>query len=275
MTFVETTAGPIEVEEHGTGDVPVFLVGGLAMNASVWRKVIAEADGLRCVTMTQPLGSHRRPMKPDADLSLAGLARIQGEVMAALELRDVVLVGNDSGAFLATAVAEQERLAGLVVTTCEAFDRFPPGLPGRSLAMAARVPGAMALVLQSLRPVALRSTPTAFGWMAKHGIPAEVTGEWIDPMLRDARVRNDLRAYLLQSTRAEMVAATAGLVAFRKPSCVVWTPEDKVMDPSHGRRIADLLPSAEYHDIRDSYTLIPEDQPGRLVKIIRDFVGKL
>lgn len=274
-TYVDTTAGPIEVAEHGAGGPTFFLVGGLAMNASVWRKVIAAAPDLHYVTMTQPLGSHRRPMKPGADLSLHGLARIQGEVLAEFGLRDVVLVGNDSGAYFSTAVAQQERLAGLVVTSCEAMDHFPPGLPGRSLAAAARVPGALDLVLQTLRPAALRGTPTAYGWMAKHGIPTEVTGEWIQPMLRDPLVCRDLRCYLLQATRAEMIAATLGLREFRKPACVVWTPEDKVMDPSHGRRLAELLPDAEYHEVPDSYTLIPEDQPERLAAILADFAGRL
>lgn len=222
--------------------------------------------------MTQPLGSHPHPMKPDADLTLAGLARIQGEVMAAMNLSDVVLVGNDSGAFLATAVSEIDRLAGLCVTTCEAFDRFPPGVPGRSLAIAARIPGAVSILVQTLRSAVLRRTPTSYGWMAKHGIPTKVTDEWISPLLSDSRIRADLVNYLKTSRVDEMVAATEALATFTKPALVVWTPEDKVMDPTHGQRIANLLPNSSYHEIANSYTLIPQDQPEDLARLIHDFV---
>lgn len=275
MRYVDTTSGPIEVAQHGDSGRAVFFVGGLAMDASVWRKVIAALPDLRCVTMTQPLGSHRRPMRPDADLTLGGLARIQGEVMAALDLREAVLVGNDSGAFLATAVAEQQRLAGLVVTTCEAFAHFPPGLPGRSLASAARIPGAMSLVAQTLRVGAFRRAPTAYGWMSRTGIPDDVTSAWVRPLLEDPAVRRDLVTYLRTSSAAEMEKATRDLAGFAKPALVVWTPQDRVMDRSHGRRIADLLPSSTYEEITDSYTLVPEDQPEKLARSIRSFVERL
>ena len=44
-----------------------------------------------------PLGSHRRPMNPDADLSLLGMGRIVAELIERLELDDVTLVFNDWG----------------------------------------------------------------------------------------------------------------------------------------------------------------------------------
>ena len=44
---------------------------------------------------TLPLGAHRTPMKPNADLSLTGLAHLVDELLERLNLRDATLVNND------------------------------------------------------------------------------------------------------------------------------------------------------------------------------------
>jgi pimeloyl-ACP methyl ester carboxylesterase len=54
----------------------------------------------------------------------------------------------------------------------------------------------------------------------------------------------------------------------------VWATEDRIMPPEHGRRLAEIFPEARLVEIADSYTLIPEDQPGELARAIREFVPK-
>jgi len=79
MPDVTLSAGALSYEDSG-GDGPVVvMVGGLAMDALMWRKVVAElSPAHRCLVLTLPLGSHRQPMKPDSDLSTRGLARLGG-----------------------------------------------------------------------------------------------------------------------------------------------------------------------------------------------------
>src|SRR3954471_6847452 len=77
MAELELAAGRIEYEDTG-GDGPVLLFQhGLAMGGSEWRDVVADlrADH-RCVVPELPLGSHRRPMRADADLSFDGLTAL-------------------------------------------------------------------------------------------------------------------------------------------------------------------------------------------------------
>src|SRR3977135_968249 len=74
MPEVELPAGTIEYEDTG-GDRPaVALLHGLIMDGSLWRHVVQDlrAD-YRCVVPTLPLGGHRMPMRPDADLSMRGI----------------------------------------------------------------------------------------------------------------------------------------------------------------------------------------------------------
>src|SRR5260221_10608491 len=117
MHEIELSAGIIEYEDTGGSGPIIVLLHGLLMDGSVWRHVVRElCTDYRCVVPTLPVGSHRRPMRADADLSLHGQASLQAEFLEALNLREVTLVGNDLGIFQVTAGSHPERLAPLVVT---------------------------------------------------------------------------------------------------------------------------------------------------------------
>jgi len=96
----------------------------------------------RCVVPTLPLGGHRQPMRPDADLSLAGLAVLVDEFLERLDLREVTLVQNDwGGAQVMVALGRDERIAPAGPGRLRSVrQHYPPGVPGRVLQLAARVP---------------------------------------------------------------------------------------------------------------------------------------
>jgi pimeloyl-ACP methyl ester carboxylesterase len=56
------------------------------------------------------------------------------------------------------------------------------------------------------------------------------------------------------------------------PVLVIWATEDRLTPRDHGRRLAELFNDAQLVEIEDSYTLIPEDQPERLARELREFV---
>jgi pimeloyl-ACP methyl ester carboxylesterase len=53
---------------------------------------------------------------------------------------------------------------------------------------------------------------------------------------------------------------------------LVVAPEDQMMPPEHGRRLADLLPKSQLVEIEDSYTVIPLDQPRQMADAVRAFI---
>jgi pimeloyl-ACP methyl ester carboxylesterase len=273
MPELELTAGTIDYEDTGGAGPVLVLLGGLVMDGSVWDPLLDDLRrDHRCVVPTLPLGAHRRPMRPDADLSLAGFARMVDELLERLDLREVTLVQNDHAAALVLAGEHPKRVARLVISSCEAFENYPPGLPGKNMRLVAMIPGGLFVAMQAMRLGLVRRSPIGLGWMAKSRLPDEMVDRWLRPLQSQRGVRRDLRKYVTSARRGQMVEVCERLHAFERPALVVWTPEDRVQDPAHGRRLAELLPDARLIEIPDSYTLIMRDQPEAFARAIREFV---
>jgi pimeloyl-ACP methyl ester carboxylesterase len=274
MPEVELSAGTVEYQDTG-GDGPVLvLLHGLTMDSSLWRKVLPDLRDYRCVLPTLPLGGHSRPMRPDADLTLAGMAHLVAEFLDKLDLNDVTLVGNDwGGAQLLVSEQVDDRVGRLVLCACEAFDNYPPGTAVTLLAKAAKIPGFLTLALQSFRSRWLRGLPSAWGGMSKRGVPDEVLDAWFRPVLTQRAIRRDLRKYCVSvPSNRTLLQWAERQRRFDRPVLVVWAIEDRLMPREHGRRLADLFPDGRLVEIADSYTLIPEDQPAELAAALRDFL---
>ena len=108
MPAVTLSAGPIHYEESGPpGTRPIVFIHGYAMGSSLWGPLTKRLAGWgsRCLAPTWPLGAHLEPMREGAELTMEGIAGLVAEFVEALELDDVVLVGNDSGGAIAQLVA--------------------------------------------------------------------------------------------------------------------------------------------------------------------------
>ena len=99
MRRVELMAGTVEyADTEGDGPVVVFLHGP-TMDGSLWRHVVADLrSDYRCVVPTLPLGGHRLPMRPGADLSLRGMAHLVAGFLAVLGRSKGGGKGEGSGA---------------------------------------------------------------------------------------------------------------------------------------------------------------------------------
>jgi pimeloyl-ACP methyl ester carboxylesterase len=274
---IELPAGILDYTDTGGSGPTVVLVHGLAMDGTVWRYVVDElSETHRVVVPTLPLGSHLRPMRPDADLSPAGMAALLGDFLDALDLHEVTLVQNDVATGMLLAVSDAPavaRIARLVLVSVEAFDNFPPGLPGRTVWLAAKLPGGVNAAVQPLRIAALRRLPLAYGLLSRRTVPRPVTDGWVRPLVHSPEARRDLTAYLRGARRGQLQEAAARASGFDRPVLVVWGADDRVMPLAHGRRLSALFPRGSFLEIPDSRTLIPEDQPTPLAAAVRDFIA--
>jgi pimeloyl-ACP methyl ester carboxylesterase len=269
MPHVELPHGTLHYQERGTG-APVVFFHGYLMGAQLWDPVVhLLEDEFRCLVPELPFGAHPAPMNPGADLTAAGLGRLVADFLDALDLSDVTLVGNDSGAAVAQVVAARHagRLGGLVLATGDAFDNFPPK-PFRPLIVAART-GTLTPLLAMLKARSPRSLPTAYGWLTHGDLPHDLIDQWIAAYFADKGVRRDLRrltAALGDDDFMNQIAAE--LAAFTKPALLAWAADDKFFPAEHARRLAAILPDARVELIADSRTWVMLDQPERTAHLI-------
>lgn len=276
MPEIELSAGAVQYEDTGGEGPPIVLLHGLLMTSSLWDRVVDQLHpDFRCIRPTMPMGAHRRPMRPQADLSLEGQVRLLVELIDRLDVEEATLIFNDwCGAQLLIAEGWDRRVARLVFASCETYDNYPPGLPGKVAGLAARIPGGYFATLKPLRLKPLRRLPLTFGLMSKRPIPDGLMDEWLEPASSQARIRRDLRKYAgdTRTGRRRLREANESLASFSKPVLVAWAAEDRVMPIACGHRLAASFPNSRFVEVPDSGTLIPLDQPHLLARTIAEFV---
>ncbi|GAB2606363.1 alpha/beta fold hydrolase [Pseudactinotalea suaedae] len=266
MRTVDLPAGPLAYEDSD-GDGPVLLLlHGVMMDATVWDRVLPLLPSdVRCVRPVLPLGSHRIPLRRAEMATHHGAARMVGDLMEVLDLRDVTLVLNDWGGAQLLLAERPERVTRAALVACEAFENFPPGVPGRMIAASAAIPGAMLLTAHLQRFQWFQRAPGAWGWMLKHPVPRAVMDRWFEPARVYPAVRRDLRTFAASTpSRTELNALTERLRHVDIPVLVAWAIEDRLMPREHGAALAELLPQGYLVEIADSYTVVPLDQPALL-----------
>jgi pimeloyl-ACP methyl ester carboxylesterase len=275
MNEVELSQGTIRYRESGSGK-PIVLVHGFLTNGELWRDVAPRlANDFRVIVPDWPLGSHELALNPGADLSPPGLAKIIADFLAALDLRNVTLVGNDTGGALCQLVAihHPERIGRLVLTPCDAYENFLP-LMFRPLQALAHIPGAVFVVGQSLRPRAARGLPFAYGWLSKRPIPNDLSDAWMASVLTNSRVRGEIAAILKGISKRYTLDVAKRFGEFDKPVLLAWAPEDRFFKLRYAERMMSAFPNVRMERIEDSLTFVSLDQPDRTADLIATFAGE-
>jgi pimeloyl-ACP methyl ester carboxylesterase len=280
MPTIDLPVGPLDYRDLGPRDtdtpVAVF-VHGVLVNSTVWDPVAEKlaADGVRCILPDWPLGAHRRPVHPYADLSPIAVAGAIVGLLNALGLRDVVLVGSDTGGGLCQLAlrGDTHRVSGLVLTNCDAFEQFPPRffVP---LLILARSRLAVWTVAQQTRLRAVRHSPLAFGPLLNSPRPASLTRGWIQPLLDSAAIRRDVTRFTRGMRRTELLDAATWLGQFEGPVRLVWGTRDKLFTIGLARRLAAAFPRAQLDEVADATTFVSIDRPDAVVNAVRDVLAE-
>jgi pimeloyl-ACP methyl ester carboxylesterase len=180
-----------------------------------------------------------------------------------------VLVGNDTGGAISqiTATIAPERLGALVLTSCDAFEHFPPPVLKPFIA-AAKLGVAFDAAVQPLRTRMGRTR--AFGPLAHSDIDPLVVG-WLEPALTDRRIRSDLRRFTASMNQRSTLDIAQRLPEFTKPALIAWSADDVFFPVEDGRRLAAALPDSRLEVIEKARTFSMIDQPDRLADLIADF----
>jgi pimeloyl-ACP methyl ester carboxylesterase len=253
-------AGPVNSAEP-----PVVFVHGFLVNNELWTPIADELArrGVRSYAIDLPLGSHTVALRPDADVTPRGVARLILAFLETLGLTDVTLVGNDTGTALCQFVIDTDdsRVGRLVLTNGDVFDQFPPSALDAVFKLGRRPAGIYAL-MSVLRPTRIRqrvqnqnvSTP----------LDPELTRRWITPALSDRGVRRDTAAFVRGVDAAELLEVSQRLRRFTKPVLLLWGDADQFFPIDLAHRLCEAFPDARLVEIPGGRLFFPLDEPRRV-----------
>ena len=153
----------------------------------------------------------------------------------------------------------------MVLTNCDAFDKFPP-FPFTMVFAMLRGPKSVKTLFETMRVKALRHSPLGFGLLVKPD-PA-LTASWLEPCRNDIRIRRDLATLLrhVEAHRSDRRGDPAP--RFTKPVTVVWGQRDRSFTPALGRRLAALFPNSTMVEVPGARTFVALDDPAAVVDAI-------
>lgn len=279
MTSIELPHGAVHYRVAGPADStspPVLFVHPFLMDGSVWSRVADQlgARGIRSYAPDWPLGAHRTPVAPGTDQSPRGVARQILAFIETLDLRDVTLVGGDTGGALCQFLLDTDpsRIGRVVLTNCDAFDTFPP-FPFSVVFRLLRGETRMRINLQPMRLRVFRHSPLGMGLLANDLDPAQ-TRAWIEPSLRDKAIRRDAVAFLRGARREDLLDVSTRLGGFGGPVAIVWGTADRAYPTTLGRRLQRAFgPAARFVEVPNAKTLVSLDAPERVTDVIADITS--
>jgi pimeloyl-ACP methyl ester carboxylesterase len=276
---VELSAGTINYQVYDASDgqgEPVVFVHGFAVDGRLWEPVAIRlaASGLRCIVPTWPFGSHTTPMNPDADLTPPAAARLVLEFLEALDLHDVTIVGNDSGGAVTqmAVTTDASRIGRLVLTNCDSFENFPPGI-FKPLGKLAKLPGAGFSLAQAMRFEPFIRAPFGFGQLNAERQPIELLRSFLKPLITDKAVRRDAMKFFGAADTKDTLAAAAKLRDLDRPALLIWGTEDTLFPMSDAERLQEALGGAELVKVPGAKAFVSLDRPDDVARAISTFVS--
>jgi pimeloyl-ACP methyl ester carboxylesterase len=249
---------------------PVVFVHGVLVDARLWTPVAERlaAQGIRSYAPTLPLGAHQWPMNADADLSPVGIAQLIRDFIAALDLSDVTIVGNDTGGAICQILlgGDTSRIGAAVLTNCDAFGTFPPRAFA-PLFHALRHPGVVACLAPGLRSAMIRHSPLAYGPLTSEPLDRGLTRGWVEP-LANKDVRRDLAKLAKGVHPRVLLDAASRFGQFTGPVRILWGDGDRFFRTELGRQLSGAFPNASLTTIPAGRTFLPLDHPDEVASDI-------
>lgn len=269
VVVVDTPHGRVRVRDTAGPGRPVLLIHSLLVDPDLYAAVtpLLAARDYRVLVPELPLGAHVLPLREGADLTPPGLARLMVEVLDALGVARVDVVGVDTGGAVAQLMMayHRDRVGAVVLTACDAYEEFPPGLLGRLLPIARLrgVPAAISLATR-LRPARrlIVSRP-----VTHRGVDDATLIRWTRP-LRDRRIRRDLHAVLADMDGAHTTAAAQANRDFPGRVLIAWGDDDRIFPRRLAERLHRDLPHSRLVTLQDCAAFAAVDQPRRLAELV-------
>jgi pimeloyl-ACP methyl ester carboxylesterase len=276
-TFVALASGPrMHAIVRGEGP-PVVLVHGLPGQASEWRSTseLLAGHGRRVIAIDR-LGYGHSDARDGDDYTFAANARELRELLDALDLENVTVVGWSYGGGTALTAARQQQEAGpkqkARIARLVLVGSVGPGIDGAH----AGPPAALARVLYSAPVLRWLSSVPPVGVVVQRAMSANAFSrqpmpEWFLPGLSANLAQpKALAAFAGEGARmsTQPVPDSAGI---ELPILVIHGDEDRLVPVAVGRALAQHAPHAELFEIHGGSHMLPITHAEQLADRIASF----
>jgi pimeloyl-ACP methyl ester carboxylesterase len=271
--YADVKSGRIAFFEKGRGPIALF-VHGVPLNGYHWRNIIDRVQHRRRCIAVDLMALGYTEIRRTQDVSFTAQARMLVELMDALGVEKVDLVGNDSGGAIAQIFAAHhpERLTSLVLTNCDVHDGWPP--PQVLPIMEHARKGTLAPLFQPMldRPDLAReryargeSVPLFRSYADPSVLTDEVIRLYLQPLLSSKERIEAFQRYWVGFDNTHTVTIHSALKTLRVPTLIVWGLKDIFFDKTWAYWLRDTIPGAErVIEVTDGRLFFPEDRPDSL-----------
>jgi pimeloyl-ACP methyl ester carboxylesterase len=244
--------GTVELSVTEKGEGRPFLLlhgGGGPLTVTGFADLLAAQRPARVVTPTHP-GFGGTP-RPDSLAGVPGLAALYIALLADLGLRDVTVMGNSIGGWIAAEMAllDTDRISSFVLVDAVGIE-----VPGHPIA------DFFSLTPKQVAELSYHD-PDRFGID-----PSKLSPEALRVMTGN---RATLTVYAGTSMRDGGLAER--LAGVTTPTLVVWGDSDRIADVDYGRAFADAVPGGQFQLLRDAGHLPQIEAPEQLIDVVWAF----
>jgi pimeloyl-ACP methyl ester carboxylesterase len=244
---IETPSGRMSYAEAGSGPVALF-VHGVIMNKHLWRRQLAGLSDIRRCIAVDLLAHGDTEIDPKQDVTVTANANMLREVLDALKIAKVDVVGNDSGGGISQifAALNPDRVRTLTLTNCDTHDNWPPEAFKPFVEMT--IAGGLSATLNAmLTDKAIYRSPGALGPAYEH--PEQVSDEAIEiylrPLVRTEQRTRDLQRFVAAFDHKHTVAIEPKLRQLQAPTLIVWGTDDIYFPVKWAHWLAETIPGAK------------------------------
>jgi pimeloyl-ACP methyl ester carboxylesterase len=244
--------GTVELSFAERGEGQPFLLlhgGGGPLTVSAFADLLAAQRPAHVMTPTHP-GFGGTP-RPESLTSIRGLAALYIAFLAELGLRDVTVIGNSIGGWIAAEMAllDTSRVSGFVLVDAVGIE-----VQGHPIA------DFFSLTPRQVAELSYHD-PDRFGID-----PSKLSSEALKLM---AGNRATLAVYGGAMNEAGLDDRLAGVTT---PTLVVWGDSDRIADVDYGRAFAKAIPGARFQLLPDTGHLPQIETPEQLLDAVSAFV---
>ena len=228
--FADTDFGRIAYVEQGAGPVALF-VHGFPVNGFFWRDIIDDlAPARRCVALDL-MGLGYSEVAADQNLGFDHQARMIAAFIDRLGLKQVDLVGNDSGASISQVFAARfpALLRSLALTNCEVHDLWPNPMLKAVFDQFADPSIIIGMKAMLQAPAVARQAFASVYEDATH-IPDEAFQTYFEPLLSSDERSANMRRFLSLGNLKVLTAIAPNLRELKVPTLVAWGAADSAFD---------------------------------------------